>query len=123
MKLNTLLRHPRANFGRQHPYLVIPGQPAGLNPEPRNTVFALLAPSVFLGSGFLAEFILGPAKGRTRGLGPGMTERGGNSPKSGNDALRRIAFRPAVDMDVPAARLCEDAGRAQFDLGINAPHP
>ncbi len=60
----------------QHSYFVIPGQPAGLNPEPKNTVVALLAPSVFLGSGFLAEFILGPAKGRTRGLGPRMTERG-----------------------------------------------
>ena len=37
----------------QHSHFVIPGQPAGLNPEPKNTVVALLAPSVFLGSGFL----------------------------------------------------------------------
>ncbi len=54
--------------GRIAPTFVIPGQPAGLNPEPMNTVFAFLARSVFLGSGFLAP------------LGPGMTERGTVAP-------------------------------------------
>ena len=48
-------------------HAVIPGRPAGVSPESIFTV-------VVMDSGLLAEFIIGPTEGRTRWLGPGMTE-------------------------------------------------
>ncbi len=38
---SRFFRRARANFSRNAPYFVIPGQPAGLNPEPMTTAFAL----------------------------------------------------------------------------------
>ena len=50
--------------------VVIPERAGGANPEP---TIKRDASHPVVGSGFFAEFIIGPAEGRTRWLSPGMT--------------------------------------------------